>query len=392
MKKIIYLGHEYPLPNTSGGQKGIWSISKELLPLIQKYNGIMLYTNLNIENPESLPKSFDGYYEVIDNRLKLKGVINQLDKLRNTFLSIYPRAFERTVTDKLINKIEEIKPDIIISDGINFYPILKKYKDKCKIIYIANNIEAELAGSIYKFHKGFTSLCYFLQFVKIKIYEKQLLNFANKIICVSSSDFYKIKSQYPTKTDLCPHQLCKKTQGKRKLKKTLLFTGTINFPPNYDAVKWIAEELAPKLDKDIKIYITGTPKEKIPKEWKRDNIEFLGFVSKEKLTSLFKEEGAFICPIILGSGVKVKILEALEYDMPVIATKESLAGLSYIPLTALIDRKNINKTSENINNLLKNEKEYYDLISKTSRYVENFCIDRNNKLANLIFDFVDNIQ
>jgi glycosyltransferase involved in cell wall biosynthesis len=60
------------------------------------------------------------------------------------------------------------------------------------------------------------------------------------------------------------------------------------------------------------------------------NVVFEGFVSSERLDELHRICDLFICPVTLGSGIKIKVLEATGYGLPVAATRESLAGIDYL--------------------------------------------------------------
>ncbi len=383
--KVLYLGHEYPLPATQGGQKGIWANSRELLPLIKSTGGQFIYVNVNVKNPEPLPKEFENRYTVVNG--KHKGFFDNLDKLRNTFLSIYPRGFERTSVKQLFKTINELNPEFIIADGINFYPLIKKQYKKSKIIYIANNFETDLALDLAKLHKGFVSFCYYLQYLKMKFAEKDLFKIVDKIICISTSDYKTISKLQPEKTLLCPHNITPKFVENRIYSQSLLFAGSISFPPNRDAVRYICEELAEKIP-DIKILITGTNKNDIPKKWLKNNIEFLGFVSNEKLEELYKTTGGFICPINFGSGIKIKILEALQYNMPIFATEKSLSGLKFIDIPAYIDINNIDKTVKNIETVLFDEQKYNSYSNDIKIKVQSYYNERRNKLLNLISSLI----
>lgn len=56
------------------------------------------------------------------------------------------------------------------------------------------------------------------------------------------------------------------------------------------------------------------------------NVEFVGYV--EDLDSLMSEATAMIVPLVFGSGIKIKVLEALGRGVPVVATSFGAEGLA----------------------------------------------------------------
>ena len=225
----------------------------------------------------------------------------------------------------------------------------------------------------------------YLYLYRISKLEKELLEKSDKIVCISTSDYDYFKGIYPNKVEFLPHRIeLQKNSWEGKGEKSLFFCGPLNFAPNYDSVKWIAEELSPVLAKDIKIKIAGKGTDNVPEEWKKDNIEYLGFVSREELLELYRNCSAFICPIVYGSGVKIKVTEALGFGTPVIATKEALEGLDYIDIKPLIDRNNIQQTKDNIESLLNNREKLEDYSKNLIKQIESYQKNNENSLDKLI--------
>lgn len=111
--------------------------------------------------------------------------------------------------------------------------------------------------------------------------------------------------------------------GKRN---KLIFFGIMDYEPNILAVEYIIKNILPELNKKYKIEIVGPKVSKKLKKLESNNLKFCGYVEaiKEKLS----EADMFICPIIAGSGVKNKILQAGEVGLPIVCTGLSLEGIN----------------------------------------------------------------
>ena len=265
-------------------------------------------------------------------------------------------------------------------------PVSKKYK----LIYIPHNIEYVYEKTLAKLETNIIlKILKYIDAIKMKHIEKLVLKKADKIVCISTSDYNVISKIYKDKTLLLPHKIDlspEKWSGTKN--KTLFFCGAFYFHPNREAIEWILNELAPILSKDIKIKIAGKETDKIPKRMIKDNVEILGYVLKEELYNLYKTSSAFICPIIYGSGVKIKVTEALGYGMPIMATKESLEGLDYINIKPLIDRKDLQKTKQNIEELLNNQEELQSYSADLINQIETYQRENNMTLEKIIEELI----
>lgn len=112
----------------------------------------------------------------------------------------------------------------------------------------------------------------------------------------------------------------------------LLFAGHLGYYPNLDAVRFLARELAPLVaPHGVTITVVGrgaTPQ--LQRELaETKGIESLGYV--DSLQDLYNRADAAIVPIRAGGGTRIKILEAFEQGLPVIATTIGAEGITPAP-------------------------------------------------------------
>ncbi len=125
--------------------------------------------------------------------------------------------------------------------------------------------------------------------------------------------------------------------------RNLFFVGNIGHYPNFAAVRWLCESLAPALEKadpQVRITIIGADPAEVPEAWHRPNVDLLGRSTQEEVLRQFSSCGLFIAPIENNFGSKIKILECLAHATPLVATAEALTGLPStegIPLFSLAD-------------------------------------------------------
>ena len=112
----------------------------------------------------------------------------------------------------------------------------------------------------------------------------------------------------------------------------LVFIGSMCWEPNRDAILWFAKEVFPLIKRRIgkvRLIIAGSHpcKEVLALNNKRDVI-VKGFVPD--ISRLLLETDIFIAPVRLGSGVNVKIIEAMSYGLPVITTSKGAEGIEAV--------------------------------------------------------------
>jgi glycosyltransferase involved in cell wall biosynthesis len=107
--------------------------------------------------------------------------------------------------------------------------------------------------------------------------------------------------------------------------------GRFDFEPNRASLAWLIEELAPELKKrnfkgQIRVAGKGVPRDLIKKSEHYGFFEFLGFV--ENLEEFWASLSFLLIPQKGGSGIRMKLLEALASGVPVLVNQEALLPLT----------------------------------------------------------------
>lgn len=106
----------------------------------------------------------------------------------------------------------------------------------------------------------------------------------------------------------------------------IAFVGNFGYSPNLDSLSFIANRVLPDLPRDIKLYVIGKISEANKSNFSDERIVFCGQV--DDLRYNVKKASVFLSPILYGSGIKTKILEAMAMGMPVITNSIGAEGLN----------------------------------------------------------------
>jgi glycosyltransferase involved in cell wall biosynthesis len=116
-------------------------------------------------------------------------------------------------------------------------------------------------------------------------------------------------------------------------KPSLVFTGLMDHPPNVDAAIWFCAEILPRLRRkipDSSFKIVGSkPHPRVRELAKREGVEVIGEVPDTR--PYLAKSSAVVIPLRSGGGTRLKILEAMAMERPVISTTLGAEGLDVTP-------------------------------------------------------------
>jgi glycosyltransferase involved in cell wall biosynthesis len=112
----------------------------------------------------------------------------------------------------------------------------------------------------------------------------------------------------------------------------LLFTGTMSYPPNHQGIRWFADEVWPRIRRelpDARLDVVGKdPPDVVRALHGRDGVEVHGFVPS--MAPYFAAAHAVVVPILTGAGIRVKIVEAMSAGRAVVSTPLGWEGLAHL--------------------------------------------------------------
>ena len=113
---------------------------------------------------------------------------------------------------------------------------------------------------------------------------------------------------------------------------TMAFVGNLAYYPNHDAVCRLVRDILPRWRSrgDARLIVAGRGASRALRRVLAgdDRVEHLGFV--EDIACVYRRADIAVVPLRAGGGTRIKILEALAWRVPVVATPEAVEGLEVV--------------------------------------------------------------
>lgn len=160
----------------------------------------------------------------------------------------------------------------------------------------------------------------------------------------------------------------------------LVFVGNMSYPPNIEAVKYIAEHILPK-NKELKLLVSGSSPHNAVKRLAESNeqITLTGWVDDIRMSYLRGK--IFVAPMTIGTGMQNKLLEAMALGIPSITTPLANNAIQAQHDSEIIESNSPEEFNSAINRLL-NDRELSKSIGQNgSEFVrENYSWKKTTSL------------
>jgi glycosyltransferase involved in cell wall biosynthesis len=111
----------------------------------------------------------------------------------------------------------------------------------------------------------------------------------------------------------------------------MLFVGNFRHSPNAEGLLWFMTEVLPHItiaNPEAVLVVAGTdaPPSMLTVVERHANVRFTRYV--EDIREPLRRYSTFVCPILSGSGIRVKLLQAFATGIPVVSTSLGAEGLA----------------------------------------------------------------
>jgi succinoglycan biosynthesis protein ExoO len=164
--------------------------------------------------------------------------------------------------------------------------------------------------------------------------ELALLDGADAVAAIQACEARFVSERLPGKRVIvAPMAVTPVEQPQPGDNRTVLFVGT-NTAPNVIGIKCFLKEVWPRLQvmrPNSSLQVVGSVCDRLSRV--PDGVQLLGFV--RALEPLYARAGVVISPLTAGSGLKIKLVEALSHGKAIVASPVTIDGVAHMVESAV---------------------------------------------------------
>ena len=331
--KILFLSPTVPFPLTDGGRIRVFNLLKQ----------IAAKSDVTLLVLETQPTDADGVAELQQFGIQVHLIPNaptlprvSFGTLANAFLKQQPITVARYALPAYRQKFRELvaTEDFDLVHYEMFHTAQFRTETELPSVLSQQNVDSaiwrrlcgETTHPFYKF-------AYWTQQLAFQRYERVLSPKFDAVTCTSDIDAAVFQRHcaadtievIPNGVDVTHYQPDFTSEAPAHL----IYIGSMDWYPNEDAVAFFADEVLPGIqDKvpDVQFSIVGgNPSARVQKLAEREGVVVTGRVPEIK--PYFAEATVFVVPLRIGSGTRLKILEALAMGKAIVSTTVGAEGL-----------------------------------------------------------------
>jgi glycosyltransferase involved in cell wall biosynthesis len=259
-------------------------------------------------------------------------------ELVQNLVSSLPYAIKKYESKEMRREIVERSRsgdfDVLVCDFLA--PSVNVPPQRCPSVLFQHNVESLIWKRHYQSQTDPLKKPYlYLQWLKMRRFERKACSSFDSVVAVSRDDRdlmqqdYQLKSVFdiPTGVDI---EFFFPDGGVSPKPNSLVFTGSMDWLPNEDAIRYFTEQIMPFIRQSVPdVTLTVVGRDPYPALWelsKRDPAVIVtGRV--DDVRPYIESAAVYVVPLRIGGGTRLKIFEAMAMGKAVVSTTIGAEGL-----------------------------------------------------------------
>ena len=334
--KVLQLCNKPPYPPVDGGTMAMHSITEGLLSRGCEVKVLTVETDKHPLQKECIDDAYRKAtrIESVYVDLGVKAIPAGVALLCGESYHV-KRYVSNDFAHALRTILEAEEFDVVHVESIfltPYVPLIRKYS-KAQVILRAHNVEhliwrrvAQSCGNpVKRWYLKHLSLT-------LRAYELEHLNDYDGVVCITHNDADYFRANGCRKPVTCiPFGVKPVEMPQVEVEPNSLFhIGAMDWIPNQESVRWLIDEVWPVVHREVpqaRLYLAGR---KMPQQWMDAQIEGITVVGEvPDALQFIGSKQINVVPLLSGSGIRVKIIEAMSVGKTVITTAMGAQGIDY---------------------------------------------------------------
>jgi len=275
-----------------------------------------------------------------------------------------------SIHQKIKKQLIEIRPDHIFSQLIRTTEYTKNYLSCPKTLDYMDALSKGMERRIEK-ASWFSKWFFKMEYKRLRHYERVMFDYFDKKTIISKQDKQFIFHPERNEIVCIPNGI-----DVHFLESIVVdqdydfsFVGNMNYPPNIEAVEFIATNILPHFP-TAKLLVAGAnPHPKLEKLAKSNrNITISGWV--DDIRTSYVRSKIFLAPMQTGTGMQNKLLEAMALGVPCLTTPLANNAIGALHEHSIMVANEIPEMIQLLSRLLEDEQLRQDIGSNGKQFVE----------------------
>lgn len=334
--KVLQLCNKPPYPPVDGGTLAMNSITQGLLGAGCEVRVLTVETDKHPAHTASLPESYlrQTAFEAVYIDLGIKPLPAAAAALCGESYHV-KRYISNDFAQRLTAILQEEEFDIVHVESIfltPYVPIIRRHS-QAKVILRAHNVEHLIWRRVAQSTRNLMKRSYLKHLsLTLRAYELEHLGDYDGVVCITPADaeYFRQNGCRRPITSI-PFGVEPKELPSTEVEPNSLFhIGAMDWLPNQESIAWLIDEVWPVVHREVPqahLYLAGR---KMPARWMKAHIDGITVVGEvDDAMQFIGSKQINIVPLLSGSGIRVKIIEAMSVGKVVITTTVGAQGIDY---------------------------------------------------------------
>lgn len=336
--KILQLCYKPPFPSVDGGTLAMNSLTRGLLAQGCEVKILSVASEKHPVKWERLTEEYKAStgFEAVEIDLRVKALPAAVALLCGESYNV-KRFDSSAFRSRLTELLKAEKYDVIHVESIFLAPYLETIRQysQAPVVLRAHNVEHRIWQQMAEGSDKVLKRWYLKKLaLALRAYEMERVNAFDGVACITEDDmetFRLLGCRKPMISIPFGMEL-PQTSATKTRHDMLFYIGSMDWRPNLEGVTWFLDNVWPLIHKEmpeLHMVLAGrnTPDDLVWRYWNREDVEIRGEVEN---ASTFISEGLInVVPLLSGSGIRVKIIEAMSHGKAVVSTTIGAQGIHY---------------------------------------------------------------
>lgn len=336
--KVLQLCNKPPYPPVDGGTMAMNGITQGLLAAGCEVRVLTVETDKHPVQWDLVPDDYRRAtgLESVYIDLSVKALPAASSMLCGESYHV-KRYVSRPFAERLTAILQQEQFDVVHVESIfltPYVPLIRKYS-QAKVILRAHNVEHLIWKHVSQSTRSYFKRWYLKHLsLTLRAYELEHLNDYDGIVCITQGDADYFKSNGCRRPVISiPFGVeMQKTAGSLVVpeENSIYHLGAMDWMPNQESIHWLLEHVWPVVHHEVpqaRLYLAGR---KMPDQLMQTHIDGVTVVGEvDDARRFIASKQINVVPLLSGSGIRVKIIEAMSAGKAVVTTTVGARGIDY---------------------------------------------------------------